>query len=161
MAGINILIYSLLYRLRKISLFVTIYIALLFCPYSTINAQAEEDYIKFHSEVIAIAPHQEYVIINGGENKEIEIGDSVIVHRNKREIAKARIVELSTELSMAEILSIENGGKIRESDSIIIVKKKGTSIEISGHDLQKTKEIRTTIASFFKRNFFILYPQLQ
>ncbi|MBU0478726.1 hypothetical protein KKC91_09190, partial [bacterium] len=130
-----------LYRSYKIFFFLAIYLSLILYPCSTLKAQLEEDYIKFHSEVIAIAPHQEYIIINGGQNKEIEIGDSVIVHRNEKEIAKARIVELSTELSMAEILSMENGGKIRESDSILILKKKKTSTEKFGYDLEKTKEI--------------------
>ncbi len=97
-----------------------ILVSMFFCLMCGAQAFCEE--IEVNSEVISVGDGAEYFIIRHGEDAGIEIGDGFLVHRNGKKIAGAQIIEVRPTVSAAEILEIEEGEKIMESDSILLVK---------------------------------------
>ncbi|MFC1624741.1 hypothetical protein ACFL28_05515, partial [Candidatus Omnitrophota bacterium] len=58
-----------------------------------------------------------------GEDDGVEIGDSLIVHRDAEGVAKAYIIEVREEVSAAEIISVEMDEEIWEGDDVLIVRE--------------------------------------
>ena len=80
-----------------------------------------QDEIEIDSQVMSVNPDNEYIIIKAGENKGVEIGDGLIVHRDGKKLAEAQIIEVRPNVSAAEILNEEK--EIKEGDNVLIVKK--------------------------------------
>ncbi len=81
------------------------------------------DEIEIDSEVITVNPELEFFIIKAGEDKGVELGDGLIVHRGAEKIAEAYIVEVRPDISTAEILKVSDNEEIRKGDSVLIVKE--------------------------------------
>jgi len=79
--------------------------------------------VVINAEVMDINPELEFFIIDSGEDKDVELGNGLMVHRSGEKIAEAYIIEVRPAVSAAEILKIEEGKKIRKGDNVIIVKK--------------------------------------
>lgn len=91
-----------------------------FCAFLS-GAALCQDEIEIDSQVMSVNPDNEYIIIKAGEDKGVEIGDGLIVHRNGEKLAEAQIIEVRPDVSAAEILNEEK--EIKEGDNILIVKK--------------------------------------
>lgn len=103
------------------------------CLVSPIFLFCEE--VEINSEVFKVISDKEHFIIKAGEDKGIEIGDGLIVHRKLEKIAEAKVIEVRSNVAMAELLTIEKGKEIKEGDSILIVKN------IRKKSLQKPEEV--------------------
>jgi hypothetical protein len=90
---------------------------------------AEE--LEINSEVYSITPETDYFIIKVGFEQGLEIGDGLIVHRNGEKIAEAKIIEVRTAVSAAEILNIVPGQELKVGDNIILVKQLGKAKKIA------------------------------
>ena len=91
-----------------------------FCAFLS-GAALCQDEIGIDSQVMSVNPDNEYIIIKAGENKGVEIGDGLIVHRDGKKLAEAQIIEVRPNVSAAEILNEEK--EIKEGDNVLIVKK--------------------------------------
>jgi len=95
-----------------------LFLVCLFCVQCVFSEEMQTD-----SEVISVDPDLEFFIIRGGEDKGLEIGDSLIVHKDGKEIARAHIVEVASNVSAAEFLDAKGYKEIRKGDSVSIAKK--------------------------------------
>ena len=83
---------------------------------------------EIESEVMSVNPEQEFFIIKAGADEGIKMGDGLIVHRDLAKIAEAYVVEVRKNISAAEVLNVNQGGKIQEGDKIAIYKEKPKKI---------------------------------
>lgn len=120
------------------------YILLLyfFCAFLS-GAALCQDEIEIDSQVMSVNPDNEYIIIRAGENKGVEIGDGLIVHRDGEKLAEAQIIEVRPNVSAAEILNEEK--EIKEGDNVLIVKKvKESPARRKGYGRQEPRKSKWT-----------------
>lgn len=98
-----------------------------FCLFLSVNAFSQD--IEIESVVIIVKPDYDFFVIKAGEDRGVEMGDGLIVHRGGEKIAEAYIIEVRPAVSAAEILSVTEGRSIKEGDGILIVKKPGASLK--------------------------------
>ncbi|MFH1782467.1 MAG: hypothetical protein ABH848_02500 [Candidatus Omnitrophota bacterium] len=79
--------------------------------------------IDINSEIISIDAEGAFFIIDVGENKNIEVGDGAIIHRNGDKIGEAYVIEARPAVSALEIISIVENREIEQGDQILIVKE--------------------------------------
>ncbi|MBA3052919.1 MAG: hypothetical protein KKD90_06805 [Candidatus Omnitrophica bacterium] len=97
-----------------------LYVFLLLLFACQVSSFSEE--IEINSSVLIANPDQDFFVIGSGEEEGVEIGDGLIVHREGEKIAEAYIIEVRPNVSAAEILELESGMEIQESDEVLIVK---------------------------------------
>ncbi|MFA4991467.1 MAG: hypothetical protein WC569_02690 [Candidatus Omnitrophota bacterium] len=110
----------------------------LICAFCTPAVFSEE--IEINSEVMSVNLDDEYCVIKGGEDAGIEIGDGLIVHRDHEKIAEAQVIEVKSNVSAAEILTLEKDRRIMEGDAVLIVK---VAVE-TGEAAEKPKKSKWT-----------------
>lgn len=107
------------------------------CSFFSVPALCDE--VEINSEVIVINPEHEFLVISAGEDKGVELGDGLIVHRDGEKIAEAYIIGVKPDVAAAEILNIEKDSQILEGDSALIVKEMKVVREKTPKELPGTK----------------------
>ncbi|MFH1478760.1 MAG: hypothetical protein ABIG92_03165 [Candidatus Omnitrophota bacterium] len=96
------------------------FILTFFCIFIAGYGFSEE--IEIDSEIISIDLDSEFFIIDSGEDKFVEIGDGVVIHRDGEKIGEGYVVEVRPTVSAVEILDILEDETVEEGDGTLIVK---------------------------------------
>jgi len=102
-----------------------IFSILLVCTFYAFSEETE----TLSSEVLSVNLEHDLFMITSGENIGAEMGDKVIVHRDKKKIAEGYIIGVKQDISAVEILTVGKNEQILTGDKVAILKKVKIAIE--------------------------------